>query len=183
MTTADGNLKDYATVKVLGQNDLLQGIKTLDDFTKDNVRYNKIMGGLYDLADIGVVVPGGYINELTFKTTGILMGGVIKTGLGVDRVEVRVNGEVYDANMIGTQFTEYQFSRAGMKISDYVEIIAYDGISNELERISTSYPVGFESGSTIAPGYYSIETLLQQPDLFNQILDEFSPKQLRFTAR
>lgn len=179
-TTADGNLKDYATVKVLGQNDLLQGIKTLDDFTKDNVRYNKIMGGLYDLADIGVIVPGGYINELTFKTTGILTGGVIKTGVGVERVEVRVNGEVYNANPLGT---DYQFSRANMKTSDYVEIIAYDNISNELERISTSYPVDFESGSTIAPGYYSIETLLQNNNLFNQILDEYSPKQLRFTAK
>ncbi|ARF18105.1 Ig-like domain-containing protein [Sporosarcina ureae] len=179
-TTADGGLIDSATVKVMGQNDLLQGIKTLEDFVSDNDRYDKIMGGLYDINNIGIVVPGNYIDTLTFTTSGNLTGGKIELVNDVDRVEVRINGTTLGANKVDNHFI---FNRASMKVTDYVEVIAYDAASNELERIGTTYPVNFTSTSGVSPGYYSIKTLLENQVLFNQILEEYSPKQLRFSAR
>ncbi|PIC79953.1 hypothetical protein CSV75_08235 [Sporosarcina sp. P18a] len=179
-TTADGGLIDSAVVKVLGQNDLLQGIKTLDDFVSDNERYDNIMGGLYDINNIGIVVPGNYIKKLTFTNSGMLSGGTIETGSGVIRVEVRVNGSTLGTNKVNAN---YLFNRASMKVTDYVEVIAYDAASNELERIGTTYPVNFTSTAGVSAGYYSIKRLLEEPALFNQILDEYSPKQLRFSAR
>ncbi|ARK25404.1 hypothetical protein SporoP37_12550 [Sporosarcina sp. P37] len=179
-TTADGGLIDTAAVKVLGQNDLLQGIKTLEDFVSDNDRFDKIMGGLYDVDKIGIVVPGNYIKKLTFTNPGMLSGGTIETDSGTARVEVRINGITLGANKAGNNFI---FNRASMKVTDYVEVIAYDAVSNELERIGTTYPVNFTSTSGVSPGYYSIKTLLENQVLFNQILEEYSPKQLRFSAR
>lgn len=186
--TADGGFIDTATVRVLGQNDLLQGIKNLDDFVSDNDRYDKIMGGLYDINNIGIVVPGNYIDTLTFTTSGNLTGGKIEVVNDVNRVEVRINGTVFNTNKIpatpnAPDPAYYLFNRASMKVTDYVEVIAYDAASNELERIGTTYPINFTSTSGVSPGYYSIKRLLEEPVLFRQILDEYTPKQLRFSAR
>ncbi|MDV6378752.1 VWA domain-containing protein [Sporosarcina sp. GW1-11] len=179
-TTADGGFIDSATVSVLNPNDLLQGIKTLEDFVSDNDRYEKIMGGLYDLEKIGIVVPGKYIERVTFTTSGIFTGGTIEVNSGVSRVEVRINGKVLGANNVGGN--KFVFNRASMKITDYVEVIVFDGISNELERIATTYPVPFQSNSGVMPQFYSIHELLTNSSLFEQILGEFTPQQLRFIA-
>ncbi|WP_303968695.1 VWA domain-containing protein [Sporosarcina ureae] len=180
-TTADGGLIDSASVQVLGQNDLLQGIKTLEDFVDDNDRYDKIMSGLYDLDKLGIVVPGNNIKSLQFTKSGILTSGVIEAGGRTARIEVLINGMILGTNKLSSN--KFIFNRASMKVSDYVEIISYDSASNELERIGTTYPVGFEASSGMSPGYYSIKYLLLNKLEFDQILDEYSPKQLRFTAR
>lgn len=179
-TTADGKFIDSATVKVLKQIDLLEGIKTLADLVSDNDRYNKIMSGLYDLSQIGIVVPGGYIDQVTFNMSGNLAIGTITTTSAVERVEVRVNGHQLGANASGIA-NEFIFTRRGLSVNDYVEVIAYDATSNELERIATTYPVQFTAGSAVSPGFYSLQRLLTDPVTFSVILAEFAPEQLRFT--
>ena len=121
--TEDGGFVDAVTVKVTLPYDLLEGVKTLAHFVEDTDRYNQIMA-LYDPSKLGIVVPGQYIKSLTFKPTSYLVSGTIKTDTSVNRVEVRVNGQQLPAPKTGTN--EYLFSRAGMRIGDYIEIIAYN---------------------------------------------------------
>ena len=183
-TTADGNFIDSATVKVLKQIDLLEGVKTLADLVSDNNRYDKIMSGLYDLNNIGIVVPGSYIDSIKFNTVGSLAIGTILTNTStpvVERVEVKINGQQLGANATNNA-NEFLFTRSGLGISDYIEVIAYDSTSNELERVATTYPVQFKSGSAISPGYYSLQRLLTDPITFSMILSEFAPEQLRFST-
>lgn len=186
VTTEDGNFSDSVTVKVLKQNDLLEGIRTLADLVSDNDRYDRIMNGLYDMNNIGIVVPGRYIQSVDFSMTGNLAVGTVKTNSAanpqVAKVNVSVNGVQLPANIV-TAYEEFKFLRATMTIRDYVEVIAYDAIGNELERVSSSYPVNFTAGTPVAPGFYSIQRLLSDPATFALILDHYSPEQLRFTAQ
>lgn len=182
-TTDDGNFIDSVTVKVLKQIDLLEGIKTLADLVSDNDRYDKIMSGIYDLDKIGIVVPGGYIEKVSFNSSGNLVIGTVKAKTAtVNRVEVRINGQQLGTNT-GSNANEFLFTRSGLSFSDYIEVIAYDATSNELERVATTYPVAFESGSVVSPGFYSIQRLFSDPVTFNVLLSQFSPEQLRFSIK
>lgn len=179
-TTMDGKFSDSANVTVLQPNDLLAGIKTFADLVSDNNRYNQIMA-LYNRDDIGIVVPGKYIQNLEFasNSTGYLISGTIMLDSTVKRVDVRVNGqslpvpEPADGRAI--------FSRAGLTINDYIEIIAYNAAGDKLEQIETYYPVGFESGDIVPFGFYSIQRLLENPSLLELILDRYALEQLPFT--
>ncbi|MEK4530555.1 Ig-like domain-containing protein [Solibacillus sp. FSL K6-1554] len=185
VTTEDGNFSDSVTVKVLKQVDLLEGIKTLADLVSDNDRYNRIMNGLYDMNKIGIVVPGTYIQSINFSALGNLAVGTVKTNLAapkVDKVEVSINGIPLLANTV-TAYEEFTFLRATMSVRDYIEVIAYDATGNELERVSSSYPVNFTAGTPVVPGFYSIQRLLADPATFSLILDYYSPEQLRFAAQ
>ena len=185
VTTEDGNFSDSVTVKVLKQADLLEGIKTLADLVSDNDRYNRITNGLYDMEKIGIVVPGTYIQSIDFKSSGILALGTVKTNSAatskVDKVDVSINGIPLLANTVKPH-EEFSFLRATMTVKDYVEVIAYDATGNELERVSSSYPVNFKAGTPVAPGFYSLQRLLIDPAIFSLILDYYSPEQLRFAA-
>lgn len=186
--TVDGNFQASATVTVYNPNDLLRGIDTLADFVSDNDRYNKITE-LYDLNDVGIVVPGAYIKKMIFPTnnSGVLLGGEIETSKDVERVDVRVNNGQFSTILKSTSSSStenvYTFSRAGLTASDIIEIIAHDNAGNELERIKTHYPVGFMPSKSIPYGYNSIQKLLSDPYLLDLILDNYSMEQLRFTAR
>jgi len=185
--TADGEFMDAVAVKVLTQSDLLEGIKTLADLVSDNDRYNNITSGLYDMKKLGIVVPGGYIRSVQFSQSGNLVVGRIHTDITatplVERVEVRVNGQQLGSSSVVNN-EEFLFTRTitGIDISDYIEVIAYDSVGNELERVSSSYPVNFVAGTPIASGFYSLQSLLNDPITFGVILDHYSPEQLRFVA-
>lgn len=182
-TTVDGKFQASATVTVYHPSDLLQGVKTLADFVSDNNRYDKMMS-MYDLENIGVVVPGKYIKQLTFtsNSSGHLLGGKIETDSTVERVAVSVNGYILPVSTSSSN-DMYTFSRANLAVSDVIEVIVYNGAGDELERIKTNYPVGFVPSLAIPPGYHSIQKLLDNPYLFDSILDNYSMEQLQFTAR
>ena len=109
----------------------------------------------------------------------------LQTDKTVSRVETYVNGLQLNTPLMSDLLSntrEFLFSRAGLQIGDRVEVIVYNGAGNELERISTVYPIGYNPISDIKPNFYSIKTLLNDPILFNQILDKYSMKALRFVA-
>ena len=176
--TEDGGFFDAVTVKVTLPFDLLEGVKTLAHFVEDTDRYNQIMA-LYDPSKLGIVVPGQYIKSLTFTPISYLVNGKIKTDSSVNKVEVRVNDQQLPVpNITGTN--EYLFSRAGLRIGDYIEIIAYNRAGDELERVGTVYPDNYEQQAFPPFGFYSIEYLMNNPNVFNQILDLYSLEELRF---
>lgn len=185
--TEEGGFVDSVNVKVLLPYDLLEGIKTLADFVNDSDRYNQIMA-LYDPSHIGIVVPGQFIDSVTFTQTanppaGNIVNGKIKiVDPSVSRVEVLVNGQQLPATSIAGS-NQYLFSRLGLKQGDYIEIIAYNSAGDELERIGTSYPVNYERNLDLPFGFYSIEYLMTHTEIFNQILGQYSLDQLRFAAR
>lgn len=180
--TVDGNFVDSAVVKVLSPHDLLEGVKTFADLVSDNNRYDQILA-LYDLNDIGIVVPGRYIQKVEFpnNASGYLTSGTITIDSTVERVVVRVNGQQLSVPKPSSGTTI--FSRAGLSMNDYIEVIAYNVAGDELEKIATYYPVGFEPDSSIPYGYYSIQRLLGDPYLLELILDRYALDQLPFTAR
>jgi len=159
---------------------LLEGVKTFAHFVEDTNRYNQIMA-LYDPSKLGIVVPGQYIKSLTFKPTSYLVSGTIKTDSSVNRVEVSVNGQQLSAPNTGTN--EFLFSRAGMRIGDYIEIIAYNRAGDELERVGTAYPVNYSQQAFPPFGFYSIKYLMNNPTIFNQILDVYRLEELRFVVQ
>lgn len=176
--TAEGGFVKTINVEVKKENELVQGVKTLADFVENIDRYNKIMA-LYDPANIGIVVPGKYIGKVTFTKSGTLMSGKIETDSAVKRVNVSVNGKMLPATATGNTFL---VSRAGIEVGDYVEVIAYNGTGDELERISTSYPLNYTPTDGIPPGFYSVKRLMESPALFSEILDKFAPEHLIFEA-
>ena len=179
--TEDGGFVDAVTVKITLPYDLLEGVKTLAHFVEDTDRYNQIMA-LYDPSKLGIVVPGEYIQSLTFTPISYLVNGTIKTDASVKRVEVRVNDQQLPVpNFTGTN--EYLFSRAGLRIGDYLEIIAYNSAGDELERVGTVYPVNYEQPSFPPFGFYSIQYLMKNPIVFNQILDLYPLEELRFVVQ
>lgn len=179
-TTKDGGFTKTVLVEVKTDNDLLVGVKTLADFVADYDRYNQIMA-LYDPNDIGIVVPGQYIKSVTFNSVGNLVSGTVQTDATVSKVEVRVNNQQLLAQNIGG--SQYLFSRAGLVTGDFVEIITYNASGDEIERIGTSYPVNFTQNSIVSPGFYSVQQLFTNTMLFNLILSEYAPSQLKFTLR
>ncbi|MEK5039856.1 VWA domain-containing protein [Sporosarcina sp. FSL K6-3457] len=178
--TVDGEFTDSAIVQVLLPYDLLEGIKTLADLVSDNNRYDMIMS-MYDLNDIGIVVPGKYIQELTFNSSGYLISGNIEAHSDVSRLGVRVDGQELPVSNPSSG-NRYTFSRAGLTVNSFIEVIAYNAAGDELERIATHYPVGFEPDTSIPFGYNSIQTLFDNPYLFDLILEYYSLDQLRFEA-
>lgn len=181
--TVDGNHMATVNVEVLAQYDLLEGIKTLADLVSSEERYNKIASS-YNLDDIGIIVPGQYIREVTFErsSTGYLMSGKIEVDSAVTRLEVSINGVVTNVSK-PSGGTIWTFSRAGLSISDYIEVIAYNSAGDELERIGTHYPVGFKPNPTISYGFYSLQYLLDNLNFLDLILANHSAEQLRFTFR
>lgn len=181
-TTVDGNLVDSAVINVLAPFDLLEGIKTFADLVSDNNRYNQIMS-LYDPSTIGIVVPGKYIQKVEFpnNSTGYLISGTITVDPAVERVVVRVNGQ--PASAVRLSGTSFSFSRAGLTVNDYIEVIAYNAAGDQLEQIGTYYPVGFVPDTSIPDGFYSIQDLLGAPYLLELILERYALEQLPFTAR
>lgn len=178
--TEDGGYMDSVNVKVLLPYDLLEGVKTLADFVEDTDRYNQIIS-LYDPSKIGIVVPGQHIDSLTFLSSSYLVSGTIKTlGAQVSRVEVLVNNVPLSAQALNTN--EYLFNRAGLKIGDYIEVIAYNSAGDEIERLFTAYPIDYFRNTSIPYGFYSIKDLMTNPILFNNILDQYSLEELRFTV-
>lgn len=182
-TTVDGNFVDSATVKVLLPFDLLEGIKTLADLVSDNNRYDQIMS-IYDYNSIGIVVPGKYIQKVTFKpnASGHLISGEIATDTDVSRIIVRVNGYDLPVPTNPLNPNSYTFSRI-LSVNDSIEVIAFNSAGDELEQITTHYPIGFEPDTSIPFGFNSIQTLLTNPYLFDLILDYYSLDQLRFEAK
>lgn len=177
--TDDGGYTASVNVKVAKQSDVLAGIKTLADFVSDNERYDNIMS-LYDHSRIGIVVPGKYIESVTFTPSGNLISGKVKTDASVERVDVRVNNQ----NLPATSSTqgEYSFSRAALSVGDYIEVITYNAAGDEVEKVSTTYPVNYERLTSISFGFYSIGDLMDSPYLFNLILTNYSPSALRFSV-
>lgn len=182
-TTVDGNFVDSANVEVLAPYDLLEGINTLADLVLDNERYNRIMA-LYKLDEIGIVVPGQYIKSITFapNQSGYLISGNIEVDSRVKEIVVSVNGQKLPVANPGNG-SAYTFSRAGLTVNDYIEVFAFNLAGDELERIATNYPVGFVPDQTIPFGFNSIQTLFDNPYLFDLILEYYSLDQLRFEAR
>lgn len=181
--TVDGNHMATVNVRVLEEYNLLQGIKTLADLVSNEERYNNILA-LYDPTRIGITVPGRYIQNVSFSnsSSGFLMSGKVTTNPDVKRLEVRVNDTITNvSNPTGS--TNWTFSRAGLTISDYIEIIAYNAANDELERIGTHYPVGFAPNPTVPYGYYSLQQLLDDITLLDFILENYSPEQLIFTVK
>lgn len=181
-TTADGELTDAATVEVVAQHSLVQGIETLADLVSDEERYDKVMA-LYDGLDkIGVIVPGKYIKKLDFSTSGILTAGKVTVDLSVSKIGVKVSG-VEMPLVASPNGPTYTFSRLGLTVNDHVEVIAYNSAGDELERIFTHYPVEYTPNPLIQPGYHSMESLLNNPMLFNTILSEYALNELRIEFR
>lgn len=182
--TADGGFMDSLTVKVSLPYDLLEGIKNFEDLTSDDERFNKIMS-LYDLNKIGIIVPGQFIHSVDFSSTGGLAIGKVKTNISstpkVAKIEVNINERQLGASTVVAN-EEFLFTRQGLTTGDFVEVIAYDVIGNELERISTTYPVNYISNSVISSGFYSIKGLLENPIIFDEILSLYTLEQLRFVA-
>ncbi|WP_100401555.1 VWA domain-containing protein [Bacillus sp. FJAT-42315] len=178
--TEDGGYEDSVHVEVTKPYDLLEGIDTLADLVSDSDRYNKIMA-LYDPTKIGIVVPGAHIQSVQFTTAGNLVSGRIKTSASASRVEVRVNNQQLPAPSVGTN--EYLFNRAGLTYGDYIEVFVYNAAGDEIERVSTTYPVDYSPNGAIPYGYYSIQQLMNDPIFFNTLLNYYSLEELRFSVR
>lgn len=180
--TVDGNFTDATIVKVLLPYDLLEGIDNFADLVSDSKRYDEITA-VYDLNNIGIVVPGQYINSVTFNTTtsGYAQSGTVKTDPTVKKIDVLVNNRQLP---VPTPLTpdEYTFTRT-LKTGDYIEVIAYNDAGDELERIYTNFPVGFSPNKTIPSGYYSLQDLLNNTYIFELILDNYVLEDLRFEAK
>lgn len=184
--TADGGFTDAVVVKVLTQNDLLEGVNTLADLVSDENRFNQITSGVYSYDTVGIVVPGLFIKNVDFSAVGDLAMGTITTSStsmpAINRIEVSVNGGIpTNANKLSNGNT-FTFTKLGLKVNDHIEVVAYDAVGNELERVSSSYPVNFQVGNPVQPGFYSLERLTTDLVLFNAILDYYAPEQLRFTV-
>lgn len=176
--TVDGGFQKAVTVDIKPPHTLFEGVKTLADFVADNDRFDQIMS-LYDPGKIGIVVPGQYIQSVQFMAVNTLAVGTIKTDPNVNRVEVRMNGKTLEAPKTGTN--EFTFNRMGVLNGTYLEVVAFNAAGDELERISTTYPVNYAPVSTVPFGFYSIQELQRNPVLFSLILEHYAPEQLRFT--
>ena len=182
-TTEDGNFTDAAIVKVVTATDLIAGIETLEDLISDSKRFDEITA-TYSLDNIGIVVPGKYIQSLEFNrsSSGYLQGGEIVTDDSVDRVAVSVNGVQLPVPTPSVS-NVYTFTRAGLKSGDKIEVIAYNSAGDELERIYTEYPVDFRPNLNIPSGYYSLQSLIDDPMLFDLILQNYVLRDLRVEVR
>lgn len=181
--TEDGKLTDSATVEVLPPHMLVQGIKTLADLISDEERYNKITSLYGDLSNIGVIVPGRYIQKLEFNQSGDLAVGKVTAEASVKRIGVRISSGEEIPLVTQSNNQQYTFSRLGLTINDYVEVIAYNSAGDELERIFTFYPVEYTPSSTIPPGYHSLANLLNDPITFDEMLNQYSLDDLRIEFR
>lgn len=177
-TTADGGFTDAATVEVLAEHSLTQGIKTLADLVSDEERYNKVMALYGGLDDIGIIVPGKYVKKLEFATSGILTAGKVTVDSSVSKIGVKVSG-IEMPVVASPANSTYTFSRYGLTANDYIEVIAYNHAGDELERIFTHYPVEYTPNSIIQPGYHSLADLLGNPILFDMILEQYALDELR----
>lgn len=180
--TEDGKFQASATVEVLPPHTLVQGIKTLADLVSDEERYNKITSLYGDLNKIGVIVPGGFIKEVTFDHSNDLVVGKVRATSAVKRIGIRtLNGSVEEEIALNNPAVGnvYTFSRRGMTANDYVEVIAYNSAGDELDRIFTYYPVDYTPNSVITPGSHSLASLLNDPFTFEEILGEYGLDELR----
>ncbi|ARF14919.1 VWA domain-containing protein [Sporosarcina ureae] len=179
--TVEGNFVKTVNVEVRSDHQVVQGVRTLADFVENTDRYNQIMS-LYDASQIGIVVPGRYVQGVTFLTSGNMMNGRITTDSTVSRVVAKVNGISLPATSLGIGSNAFLMSRGGIQTGDYVEVIVYNSTGDELESIQTTYPLNYSPQNNIPHGFYSIKRLLDNPSLFDDILDTFAPEQLRFEA-
>lgn len=181
--TEDGRLSDSATVEVLPPHSLTEGIKTLADLVSDEERYNKITSLYGDLNNIGVIVPGKYIKEVEFDQSGDLVVGKVKTDDSVKKIGVRISSGNELPLTNGSVDGVYTFSRLGLTANDYIEVTAYNAAGNELERISTFYPVGYEASTVIPHGYHSLSDLLNDPITFQEMLNLYPLEELKVEFR
>lgn len=180
VTTEDGGFRAAVNIEVLAPDENLANIRTLADLVANQARFNNILS-LYNPSQIGIIVPGRYIQEVNINSrTNLFVTLATEADDVVASVDVIIDGIPYSALRSEDTFTLIHF---GLTDGRYIEVVARNSAGNELERISTVAPISYKPSTVIAPeniGFVRLSTLLNNPILFNQILDEYKLDQLRF---
>lgn len=177
--TEEGGFVKTVQVTVKDKFEPVQGVGNLKDLLEDGERYDEIMA-LYDHSKIGIVVPGKQIASVQFDRTGQQSNGTINltAANNVFNITLEINGRVLPVN--NDSNTSYRFSRLSVGSDDFVKVNAYNAAGDLIEQVRTEYGRNYAPSGAISPGYYSIQTLLDNPRMFEAIVREFSPEVLLF---
>lgn len=182
--TEDGGFLKTLRISVKEKFEPVQGVKTLKELLSDGERYNQIMA-LYDHRKIGIVVPGNYIESIIFSTSGQQKNGVIGiSNAAVSQVILEINGQVLPVVPTGdSSNNKYQFSRLDAEYGEFVKVSVFNNAGDLLETAMTTYGIPYAPSGNVGPGYYSIDTLINNQILFQAIVTEFAPDVLLFEVR
>lgn len=183
--TEEGGFIKTVRISVKQKFEPVQGVKTLKDLLSNEDRYNQIMA-LYDYRKIGIVVPGNYIENILFEPTGQRNSGTIGiNSTAVSQITLEINGQTLPVVLTGANSNNktYHFSRFHTEPGEFVKVSVYNNAGDLLETAMTTFGIPYTPSGSVAPGYYSIDTLMNNQTLFQAILSEFAPEVLLFEVR